>query len=192
MHILEKPKNRTSISRYLEIFPMAIDFLLSSGIDVQRALKVREIDSFAVSSAESPSRWRRTETQECGERNKRTLPVQRRMLRDETGWRSRRKRERIRRERDERTTTMPWKEREQSQTDGEKRGWPKVARVEYWNALPEAISVRCPPFVLLSCPLQASSSPPPPTFFSSSSSFGSVPRLFSRQLSLLTRSISPS
>lgn len=32
-------------------------------------------------------------------------------------------------------------------------GWPKVARVEYWNALPEAISVRCPPFVLLSCPL---------------------------------------
>ena len=26
----------------------------------------------------------------------------------------------------------------------------KVARVEYWNALPEAISVRCPPLVLLS------------------------------------------
>lgn len=33
----------------------------------------------------------------------------------------------------------------------EEVGWPKVARVEYWNALPEAISVRCPPFALLSC-----------------------------------------
>lgn len=42
----------------------------------------------------------------------------------------------------------------------EEVGWPKVARVEYWNALPEAISVRCPPFALLSCPLQASSSFP--------------------------------
>lgn len=41
-----------------------------------------------------------------------------------------------------------------------RRGWPKVARVEYWNALPEAISVRCPPFVLLSCPLFAPSLPP--------------------------------
>lgn len=41
-----------------------------------------------------------------------------------------------------------------------RRGWPKVARVEYWNALPEAISVRCPPFVLLSCLLFAPSLPP--------------------------------
>lgn len=52
--------------------------------------------------------------------------------------------------------------KEQGEGEGGQRrlGWPKVARVEYWNALPEAISVRCPPFVLLSCPLQASSSFP--------------------------------
>lgn len=50
----------------------------------------------------------------------------------------------------------------------EEVGWPKVARVEYWNALPEAISVRCPPFVLLSCPLQASSSFPSPSLSLSS------------------------
>lgn len=50
-------------------------------------------------------------------------------------------------------------------------GWPKVARVEYWNALPEAISVRCPPFALLSCPLQASSSFPSALSFSLSISF---------------------
>lgn len=53
-------------------------------------------------------------------------------------------------------------------------GWPKVARVEYWNALPEAISVRCPPFALLSCPLQASSSFPSPSLSLYLSSFLSV------------------
>lgn len=53
-------------------------------------------------------------------------------------------------------------------------GWPKVARVEYWNALPEAISVRCPPFALLSCPLQASSSFPSRSLSLYLSSFLSV------------------
>ena len=56
----------------------------------------------------------------------------------------------------------------------EEVGWPKVARVEYWNALPEAISVRCPPFALLSCPLQASSSFPSPSLSLYLSSFLSV------------------
>lgn len=62
----------------------------------------------------------------------------------------------------------------ETETERERgRGWPKVARVEYWNALPEAISVRCPPFALLSCPLQASSLPPPASVLSS---LPSVPR----------------
>jgi len=78
------------------------------------------------------------------------------------------------RERTRRTRRGREKEREtedtEEQGEGEggqgRLGWPKVARVEYWNALPEAISVRCPPFVLLSCPLQASSSFPTPLFLS--------------------------
>lgn len=73
----------------------------------------------------------------------------------------------------------------------EEVGWPKVARVEYWNALPEAISVRCPPFALLSCPLQVSSSFP---YFSLSlclPSFLSALSFVSSLLSSLSLSFSP-
>lgn len=75
-------------------------------------------------------------------------------------------------------------EQEEGGERTEEVGWPKVARVEYWNALPEAISVRCPPFALLSCPLQASSSFPSPSlslslsiFFSSYLRFAVLPRV---------------
>lgn len=73
-----------------------------------------------------------------------------------------------------------------------KLGWPKVARVEYWNALPEAISVRCPPFVLLSCSLQASSFPTSPLSLRLSS-FLSVSSLcfFSAGVIFPSLSISP-
>lgn len=65
-------------------------------------------------------------------------------------------------------------EQEEEGGGSEEVGWPKVARVEYWNALPEAISVRCPPFALLSCPLQASSSFPSRSLSLYLSSFLSV------------------
>lgn len=78
--------------------------------------------------------------------------------------------------------------KERARWEAEEVGWPKVARVEYWNALPEAISVRCPPFALLSCPHQPSSSFSLSTFFSLSLSLRS-PRFAS---SLLVGVIPPS